>query len=177
MWRQTSECMIRGPRFPDLDTPCYEPLVAKSSGFCDCNGNNKWEPGERGYDCNSRFTPNKCNDVCEAGVNDAALGQDGNAEAEGAAAGQDGNAAAEDAAAGQDGNAEAETGPSGPLVDCLTEKGWRTEEEIKYITEDNVRNTVIVELNKRDGLTIDCLQSKRDEELVAICNDKSLAVA
>ena len=54
----------------------------------------------------------------------------------------------------------------GSMIGILKQFGWRTKERLKKMSYDDIRNTLIVELNKRDGTTIRKLQGKSDAELV-----------
>jgi hypothetical protein len=53
------------------------------------------------------------------------------------------------------------------LRDCLIANGWRDEPAAKRMKHDDCRNTVIVDLNKRDGKkTISYLHVRTDAQLM-----------
>ena len=54
----------------------------------------------------------------------------------------------------------------GSMMVILKQNGWRTKEGLEKMSYDDIRNTLIVELNTRDGTTIRELQGKSDAELV-----------
>merc|ERR1719187_139090 len=61
----------------------------------------------------------------------------------------------------------------GSMIVTLKQNGWRTKEGLEKMSYDDMRNTLIVELNTRDGTTIRELQGKSDAELVKdACNKK-----
>ena len=59
------------------------------------------------------------------------------------------------------------------LDSALTSQGWRTEAQINRMSENDKRNTIIVELNKFIGLTIGQLQGKSNPELLELVFNKS----
>ena len=52
------------------------------------------------------------------------------------------------------------------MIGTLKQYGWKTQTQLENMSYDDIRNTLIVELNQRKGLTIPDLQSKSDSELV-----------
>ena len=40
-WRQTGGCNANGPREPDKDKSCFQPIVNHASGFCECTDGTK----------------------------------------------------------------------------------------------------------------------------------------
>ena len=57
------------------------------------------------------------------------------------------------------------------LDQCLTDKKWRTEEEVAGMTENNKRNTVIIEMDRvGNGESSSDLQGKNTGQLVNMCN-------
>ena len=59
------------------------------------------------------------------------------------------------------------------LDSALTSQGWRTEAQINRMSENDKRNTIIVELNKFIGLTIGQLQGKSNPDLLELVFNKS----
>jgi len=64
------------------------------------------------------------------------------------------------------------------LRDCLIAHNWRDESTARGMKHDDCRNTVIVELNKRDGNSISHYQGRTDTELMnQALNDLELSSA
>merc|ERR1719265_2099095 len=63
MWRQTNACKPDGPREAKLDKNCHKKISKGSSGFCDCNGDDKFDPKiDKGYGCDE--VARKCSKFC-----------------------------------------------------------------------------------------------------------------
>ena len=54
------------------------------------------------------------------------------------------------------------------LDSALTSQGWRTEAEIRRMSEGDKRNTIIAELNEVTGLSIGQLGGKSNPELLEL---------
>eukprot|EP00419_Tripos_fusus_P078609 CAMPEP_0172937036 /NCGR_PEP_ID=MMETSP1075-20121228/222322_1 /TAXON_ID=2916 /ORGANISM="Ceratium fusus, Strain PA161109" /LENGTH=248 /DNA_ID=CAMNT_0013798411 /DNA_START=224 /DNA_END=970 /DNA_ORIENTATION=- len=75
-WRSTANCSIFGRREPWRDQPCnvYIPHCFGTAGFCDCNGDNKNNFNDVGFNCSdiTNFpmpgdcsnSTKKCQDIC-----------------------------------------------------------------------------------------------------------------
>merc|ERR1719265_2868391 len=63
MWRQTKECKPDGPREDFLDKNCHKKISKGSSGFCDCDGDDKFDPKiDKGFGCDEGAR--KCSKFC-----------------------------------------------------------------------------------------------------------------
>jgi len=63
MWRQTGNCDPHGPREPHFDQGCDAQIPDGASGWCDCNGDDRWDLySEYAYDCSA--SPGTCNSLC-----------------------------------------------------------------------------------------------------------------
>merc|ERR1719265_2275469 len=63
MWRQTNACKPDGPREAKLDKNCHKKISKGSSGFCDCNGDDKFDPKiDKGFGCDEGAR--KCSKFC-----------------------------------------------------------------------------------------------------------------
>merc|ERR1719456_732302 len=56
-----------------------------------------------------------------------------------------------------------------PLAECLVTNSWRSHGEAASMSEDEQRNTVIVELSKKYGTTVPALQGLSNAQLVQRC--------
>lgn len=79
-WRQTGGCDPHGEREAHNDKKCNEHIAKGSSGYCDCNGNEKQDEaeGEPGFTCSSDG-PGTCGAACpkvDKGMENAKPGQD-----------------------------------------------------------------------------------------------------
>merc|ERR1719271_1858274 len=56
-----------------------------------------------------------------------------------------------------------------PLAECLVTNSWRSHGQAASMSEDDQRNTVIVELNKKYGIDVPALQGLNNAQLVQRC--------
>merc|ERR1712003_450123 len=65
-WRQTDRCHPHGSRQPQNDKTCDEVIPKNASGWCDCNGDNVMDCGEKFFGCYHPVSrPGTCSLACK----------------------------------------------------------------------------------------------------------------